>query len=107
MTTALQIGLPLVTRTDDGRLRIYVHRHDLALLLVAAGHVVMADPETTDATRLAAVGSCLIAALPEEEQAVVRDYLRVLRSAIRRWSVPTDGCEGRESASPSAVALAL
>lgn len=78
-----QIGLPVVEHTPEGRLRIFVHREDFALVLVALGGFLQtlaaphAAAETSD--RLKGIGTRLMQALDAEDQAEIRACWKALR----------------------------
>lgn len=78
----LSVELPEIVRGADGRRCISMHCEDLALLLAAAGELVLQDPTTVDAERLVAVGRALMPVLSGEVQRQVRDHLRARRHEI-------------------------
>ena len=81
-TTAptLQIGLPVVERTPDGRMRVFLHLDDLCFVLIAMGGYLMEHRDHQEVARLKAVGARLMTALDTGDQAVVRECWRDLRA---------------------------
>lgn len=74
----LQIGLPVVERTPDGRMRLFLHLDDLCFVLIAMGGYLMEHRDRDEVTRLKAVGARLMTVLDAGDQSVVRECLREL-----------------------------
>ncbi|MCC6769777.1 MAG: hypothetical protein IT360_01080 [Gemmatimonadaceae bacterium] len=79
-TPKLQIGLPVVERTPDGRMRIFLHLDDLCFVLIAMGAYLMEHRDHHEVARLKAIGARLMTALDAGDQAVVRECWRDMRA---------------------------
>lgn len=76
----LQIGLPVVERTPEGRMRVFLHLDDLCFVLIAMGGYLMEHRDHHEVARLKAIGARLMTALDAGDQAVVRECWRDLRA---------------------------